>query len=84
MPFILTQLELYTNIRYLMLKDKPRVPEGHYKRSNVEEAISHHWAWMLDTFKVDNILQLHTVVLRKMAPCMNVRPPGLPRVPVEV
>ena len=44
--------ELYTTIRYLSLDDKPNVPVGQYREEDVKAAITHHWVWMSDTFKV--------------------------------
>ena len=61
LPFY-TPAELYTNVRYLSLEDKPKVPEGEYKRCDIEEAIQCHWMWMLDSFKVDSPIQSHTVI----------------------
>ena len=51
-----THAELYTNVRFLSLEDKPRVPEGEYDKSDIEEAITYHWTWMMDSFKVDSPL----------------------------
>jgi hypothetical protein len=44
--------ELYTNTRFLSLKDKPQVPVGVYTYEEVKEAIVAHWHWVEDTFTV--------------------------------
>ena len=44
--------ELYTNTRFLTIRDQPVVPVGCYLHDQIKTAITAHWLWMQDTFKV--------------------------------
>ena len=50
---------IYTNTRFLSLRDEPVVPMGGYMIHQIKMAITAHWHWMQDSFKVS----LHATVL---------------------
>ena len=39
--------ELYTNARFLALKDKPVVPIGIYTEKDIKKVITAHWQWII-------------------------------------